>query len=632
MQQAQPAARRQPVHARRAGGRPGPAAAGSASQAAPPSACRSIASGMSSAVKRQSRLAYHLRPAAAAATGDGEPELWSSGDLPEPVTTTHNIVLKNAAGGTTLEYEATAGLLPIVLDEVDGAKGSLFFVAYTTAPEPGGAVRPTTFCFNGGPGSASVWLHLGGLGPKRVELLPDGGMPPPPYRLIDNEETWLPTTDLVFVDAMGTGYSRPNTVADGARFFGSAEDLSTFTGMRPMSCCVERAVPLEGPVAAADLCPRPYFAEFIRIYLSKYQKWLSPLYLAGESYGTFRAAGLASHALSSAGISFQGILLISSVLSLQTLWDPISANHLPLLGFLPTYTATAWYHRVLEPALQVNRAPSLGQHTPCIIPSDRGPVAVVQSQPLRKVLDEVEKWVLNTYASALAKGERLPPHEREQVATQMARYTGLTKQFVLQSNLQIDDGAYRKELLRAASTHSPTSRRTVGRLDSRYIGVDRFATGAQAEFDPAMKATSPVFAACFNDYVTSTLKFETQRRYYILGGFPGFKWRYPENAFGDTSEMLRQGMTSSPYTKVLVLNGIYDMATPYFATEWTFAHLDLEPELRANIKMAYYEGGHMMYADTRCLAQMRVDIEEFFADLQQPQPRAVFNVPGRTPE
>ena len=211
--------------------------------------------------------------------------------------------------------------------------------------------------------------------------------------------------------------------------------------------------------------------------------------------------------------------------------------------------------------------------------------------------------------------------KRKTVAKQLAAFTGLSAEFILRCNLQIDDSEYRKELLR------DPQRRTVGRLDSRYVGMDRYATGATSDFDPAMKATSPVFVACFNDYITRELQFTTTRRYYLLGGFPGFKWKYPENAFGDTSEMLREGIASNPYMKVLVLNGYYDMATPYFATEYTFAHLDLEPELRDNISMTYYEGGHMMYADVKCLSQMRSDIDIFYA--KPPFARAVTNVPGR---
>lgn len=425
-----------------------------------------------SSCRRQQHLVQHLASAAPAAGAGGQDnekkvdDVWSVDDLPEPTTTEHSIPL----GEDTLSYEATAGLLPIVLSEADGASGSMFFVAYTMDSTGDPATRPLTFCFNGGPGSASVWLHLGGLGPKRVALLNDGGMPPPPYHLVDNEHTWLPKTDLVFVDAMGTGFSRPKTQDDGAKFWGTAEDLDAFT-------------------------------EFIRCYIGKYRRWLSPLYLAGESYGTFRAAGLASQALQVAGIAFQGIMLISSVLSFQTLWDPISANQLPSLTFIPTYTATAWYHGALVPELQ--------------------------SQPLRLVLDEVEEWCLTVYASVLAKGEaRLTAQERAEVVTALARYTGLSEEFIVASNLRVDDSKYRKELLRrplkqgsatveGESVGSPAAldgRRTVGRLDSRYIGVDKDAAGESMEFDPAMVATSPVFVACFNDYIVRELNYDSGGR------------------------------------------------------------------------------------------------------------------------
>ena len=354
------------------------------------------------ASRRQSLLAQHLHASprqhdgALSSTwtaGDEAAEdasLWSAENLPDPVETSHSMHVK----GAQLQYTAAAGLLPIVLDETAGPAGSMFFVHYTLDDGGDPASRPLSFCFNGGPGSASTWLHLGGLGPKKVELLPDGGMPAPPYRLVDNDETWLPTTDLVFIDAMGTGYSRPATKDDGPKFWGAQEDLTAFT-------------------------------EFIRAYLVKYNRWTSPLYLAGESYGTFRSAGLATTALKTAGVAFQGILLISSVLSMNTLWG----THLPHLTFLPTYTATAWYHRALS--------------------------AELQAKPLRAVLDEAEAWTLDVYAPALAKGEaRLSDGERATVIAGLAKYTGLSQAFVEGTNLQIDDGNYRKELLRS-------SRRTV---------------------------------------------------------------------------------------------------------------------------------------------------------------------------
>ncbi len=523
---------------------------------------RSIASPAST--RRLQKLAGEPLLASVAAevsSEDAGPDSWSCTDLPAPTVTEHEM-----ADGTA--YTATAGLLPIVLEETEGAKGSIFFAAYTLSQPAGDTPRPLTFLFNGGPGSSSIWLHLSGIGPKMVELLPDGGQPAPPYALVDSGDAcWLPHTDLVFIDAMGAGYSRPTTVADGPKFWGVQEDLDSFT-------------------------------EFMRCYLNTYNRWLSPLYLAGESYGTFRSAGLASSALAKAGISFSGIFLVSSVLALNTIWEAKSANHLPAMTFIPTFAATAWYHHKLSPELQ--------------------------GRELADVVEEVSEWTLTTYAVAMAKGERMSADETASVASELAKYTGLSEEFVLQSNLRIDDGNFRKELLRS-------DRHTIGRMDARYVGFDRNATGAVFQADPSTHATKPAFVACFHDYIKSELQYSTDRKYYLsASSIPGFKWNYPTNAMGDTSEMLRAAISANPYMRVVCLNGYYDLATPFFGTEYTFAHLDLEPELRDNISMEYYTAGHMFYTDRENLFKLAKDAARFFAAREYP--RAVVNVPGRAPK
>ena len=318
-----------------------------------------------------------------------------------PVVTRHEL----RAGGRVLKYTATAGLMPL-RSETGELEAHVFYVAYTL--DRGGAPlekRPLMFSFNGGPGSSSVWLHMGALGPKRVKMKDDGMMPPPPYALVDNEDTWLTETDLVFIDPVGTGYSRAVKPELGKKFWG-----------------------VDGDIASVG--------EFIRLYLARNERWASPLFLVGESYGTTRAAGLSGY-LVEKGIAFNGILLVSSILNFQT-GRFTKGNDLPYPLFLPTYTATAWYHKKLSPDLQ---------------------------QDFAKTRAEVEQWTSTGYAEALAKGDRLSPEERSAVIDRLSRYTGLSKTFIDQANLRIDEPHFTKELLR-------DQKLVVGRLDSRFTGID----------------------------------------------------------------------------------------------------------------------------------------------------------------
>src|SRR5947209_17161059 len=344
---------------------------------------------------------------------------------PPPVVTHHEIHV----GGKVLKYTATAGLMP--LRNNDGEiEANIFFMAYTLdgqTPER----RPLTFSFNGGPGSASVWLHLGAIGPKRVRMQPDGMMPAPPYQLVDNEYTWLDQTDLVFIDPVGTGYSRAVR----------RDQTRKFLGLRGDSESV---------------------GEFIRLYLGRYERWSSPLFMVGESYGTTRAAGLSGY-LVEHGVAFNGIMLISSVLNFQTL-SAAPGNDLPYILFLPTFTDTAWYHKKLSPELQADFAKTRG---------------------------EVEQWAATTDAKALAKGDSLSADERNAVIERLSRYTGLSKAYVDQANLRIDEPHFTKELLR-------DQKLVVGRLDSRFTGIDLTGAAATSEFDPSMTAIRPPYTAMFN--------------------------------------------------------------------------------------------------------------------------------------
>jgi carboxypeptidase C (cathepsin A) len=457
-----------------------------------------------------------------------------------PVVTRHSI----RVNGRELRYSVTTGVMPLK-SATGETEARIFYMAYTLDGGHRASERPLMFSFNGGPGSSSVWLHLGALGPRRVEMTDEGFMPAPPFRLVDNDQTWLDVTDLVFIDPVGTGYSRAARPELAQRYFGLQGDIQSV-------------------------------GEFIRLYLTRNQRWTSPLFLVGESYGTTRAAGLSGY-LIDRGIAFNGVLLVSSILNFQTARFA-RGNDLPYLLFLPTYAATAWYHKKLPPDLQ--------------------------QQDLRRTLDEVERWAMTDYAAALARGDGLPPRERQAVIERLARYTGLSRQWLDNSDLRIEIQRFDKELLR-------DQKRTVGRLDSRFRGMDASAAAELPEFDPSMAAIRPPYTAAFNDYVRTELGFRSDLEYFILGGGIG-RWDYgSDNAYADTSNALRSAFAKNPHMKLFVGSGYYDLATPYFATEYTLDHMGLDPSLRPSVTKRYYEAGHMMYIDRRSLAELKRDVAAF---------------------
>ena len=469
-------------------------------------------------------------------TGSG-----SEGADAAAVETRHEVVV----GGSPLRYTAEAGTLPIRSDTGE-TEGEIFYIAYTAEEDSAPADRPLTFSFNGGPGSSSVWLHLGALGPRRVKMLEDGGLPAPPYSLVDNESSWLDLTDLVFIDPVGTGYSRPETEADGEKFWGLEQDI--------------RSV-----------------GEFIRLYLTRNERWASPLYLVGESYGTTRAAGLSGYLVNRSGIAFNGVLLVSTVLDFGEIRFR-EGNDLPYLTFFPTYAATAWYHGALR-----EEWPSLDD-----------------------LLTEARRFAYEDYWPALARGAELAPAERSRIAAEAARLTGLDPGWVEDADLRIEAGRFRKELLRDRG-------RTVGRLDSRFLGRDRDDAGETFEFDPSMAAIRAPYTAAFNDYVRRELGYEDEKHYWILGGGIG-RWDFGGgNGYAETRSSLRDAMLRNPYMRVFVASGYYDMATPFFGAEYTMNHLGIPAELRENITIAEYEAGHMMYIDEPSLVKFKVDVAAFYA-------------------
>ncbi len=459
-----------------------------------------------------------------------------------PVVTHHQVNL----AGKTLSYTATAGRLPI--KRGDGKiEAEMFFVAYTLdGQEPG--PRPLTFAFNGGPGSASVWLHMGALGPKRVVMQPNGFMPAPPFRMEDNSNSLLDRSDLVMVDAMGTGFSRA----------ANAELTKKFLGVRG---------DIEG------------FGEFIRLYLTRYDRWTSPLFLLGESYGTTRAAGVSGY-LADQGIAFNGITLLSMAVDFQTLeWN--KSNDLPYVLLLPSYTMIAAYHKKLPADLL---------------------------QDIDKTREAAMQWAATDYSLALAKGDTLTPEERQRTIDQLARYTGLSKQVIDQANLRIDVGQFTHSLLIDQKVR-------VGRLDGRFTGPDPEGLLDTFYYDPTSSAIVPPYTAVFNHYVRDELGYKTDMRYKVFAydepGFAKWEWGSAERGFPSTATALRGAMVKNPYMKILVMEGYYDLATPFFAANWTMDHLDLDAKYRANVSYSRYASGHMVYIDRDEHAKMKKDLVDF---------------------
>jgi carboxypeptidase C (cathepsin A) len=450
------------------------------------------------------------------------------------VVTRHSMQLN----GKRLDYTATTGMLAIRDEKSGASEGYMFYVAYTRDGSGNPATRPITFVFNGGPGSSTVWLHMGAFGPKRVKLLSDGGLPAPPYGYEDNPYTLLDASDLVFIDPVGTGYSRAATPKLGDKFWGVNEDIAAM-------------------------------GEFIRLYLSRYERWASPRYLAGESYGTTRAAGLSGY-LADEGIAFNGITLISTILDFN-LDDGDNAA----IYYLPSYSAIAWYHKRL--------------------PAD------LQSQTVEQVTAAAEAWAGTGYRMALARGNQLTPAQRQAVVDTLARFTGLPKTVVDQNNLRISLGLFDTELLR-------DQRKTVGRLDGRFTSFSMNNGAQRPAFDPSMSNIRLSYTPVLNDYVRRELGFKDDMRYYILGGgLDGWKPQR-EGSATDVTPSLEAAFAKNPYMKLFVAMGYYDTATPYYAVEYTIDHLAISAEARANITTGYYAAGHMVYIDDPSMKQFRADL------------------------
>ena len=463
---------------------------------------------------------------------------------PPPVTTQHSITID----GQTINYTATTGYL-ILREENDTARAKMFFVAYTKNDEPNPAQRPITFAFNGGPGSSSVWLHMGALGPKRILMTKEGKPLPPPYSVVDNEYSWLDKTDLVFIDPVETGYSRPAEGVDKSEFTGYEQDVESV-------------------------------GDFIRLYTARNGRWSSPKFLAGESYGTTRAAGLSGYLQDRHGMYLNGLMLISAILNFQTARFN-KGNDLPYILFLPTYAAVAYYHDQLPQ----------------------------KPENLTAFLDEVEDFALGEYAAALLRGDSLSDAQQTAITDQLHQYTGLSKEYLRRTNFRIHISRFVKELRRDEEI-------TVGRLDGRMTGQDYDDAGEYYEYDPSLNATiSGPYTTALNGYLYDELNYRNDLPYEILTGRVQ-PWDYSnvENQFLNVAETLRSAITKNPFLKVHVFNGYYDLATPYFATEYTFNHLHLRDSLADNVSMSYYQSGHMMYIHQPSLVEMKDAVDTFIEE------------------
>ena len=495
------------------------------------------------------------KPAGEKAAGEKTAE--SPKPKEESSVTEHTIRI----GGETIPYKATASTI-LLKDEKGEPKASVFYVGYTRSDIKDLSQRPVSFLYNGGPGSSTCWLHMGAFGPKRIVTSNAQPTPPPPYRVEDNPNSLLDKTDLVFIDAIGTGFSHAVGKAKNKDFWGIDQDAKAF-------------------------------AEFINTYVSRNNRWNSPKFLIGESYGTFRSAALGNYLQSHDGMDLNGIVLISTVLDLSTI-SFAEGNDLPFIFYLPSYAATAWFHKVLKER-----------------PAD-----------LNEFLTRARQFASTEYADALMKGSNLGAEEKASVLKKLSAFTGLSEDYLSKGQLRINLPQFMEELQRASG-------RTTGRLDSRFSGPTLDLLGEYAAYDPQETAITGAFTAALNDYMRRELKFGQDKTYKIMSEDAGREWDWKRQAgrgrgYGfpgapNVERDLAEALVSNAHLQVQVENGLYDLATPFFATEYTMDHLGVPPELRKHIHMNYYDAGHMMYLRDESLAKLKANVGKFIGSASMAQ-------------
>ncbi len=476
--------------------------------------------------------------------------------LKQPASTSSGSVM---VGKKSMPYAVSAGFVPVVCNMSDTHKGeadaAVFLTSYTLQTKGNAAKtaeRPLLFAFNGGPGSASIWLHLGALGPKRMAINDDGTMPPPPYGVQDNPHTWLEHFDLVFVDPPHTGYSL--TASDAAR---------------------KKMLSVDGDVEA--------LAEAIRTHLTRTQRWGSPIYLAGESYGTTRGAALADKLLDM-GIALAGVILVSCAMDIQAL-EFDGKNDLAFALFVPGFAATAQYHGKLKGAVGKSAAAARAA---------------------------AEAFVTDEYLAALHQGARLPVSKRKQVAQRLSELIGISAQIVEDNDLRISDATFFAELLREEG-------KMVGRLESRVTGPLGAKKSRAWDFDPGIEALVGPYSMAALAYFGEVLGVKTDQKYAVFSEVAAKEWNWLQgeskgNSYTTTSHLLARALRRNPHLKVLVASGYYDLGTPYSASDWSLARLDLTPDVMARITHHYYDAGHMMYTRTADLLKLKADLKAWLAD------------------
>lgn len=454
--------------------------------------------------------------------------------------------------GQSIRYQTTAGMMPI-RSKTGDIDGRIFFSYYKRTNGASTAKRPLMFIFNGGPGSASVWLHMGFAGPKRPKLgTKEGFMPPPPYELVTNDESLLPESDLVMIDPVGTGFSRPNKPEDGAKFWGVDVDIASV-------------------------------GEFIRSFLSTENRWLSPIYVMGESYGGIRGSGL-SIWLHGKGIGLNGLILISPLIGPSVVSETVKAGDADVQSYIPTFAASAWYHHKLSPDMQ--------------------------KKTIGEVYNEALTFARGEYLTAIGQGDKLPADKRKEILVKLQTFTGLSEELLEKVNLKPQSFRWFKELLRS-------DKQLIGRYDARYVIPDLNPSTNRGGPDPSYTQVQPPFTSTINDYITSDLGYQTTLKYYILGEGINGPWKYPDGQL-DKSDSIRQALQANPYTKVMVAMGYYDAACPMGANDQLLDRLEMDDRLKANIVRTRYETGHMIYVDDSARKKLHADVASFIKSQSNP--------------